>query len=446
ADRLLDGPGDPLLRQHAEDLRAIPFAVDQDRLRVAFVDPLDALAIEEVEDASGCLVEPYLALQKEMLWALATYYPELGLEPPVDIEVDPAMRLGNLAVGGGFLTEKQLTEAIEEQQRTGGLLGRILVARGHLSEEQLTALLAEQHGIPFVPDLTGEPTEERLATKLLRLDAVQFSAVPYKFDGDKLVVAISDPRRMADIESIVTGDVLFVAATGPAVSARIDEMYAQDQGRLGETLLQSKRLKREQLRRALEEQAKLGRIKPLGEILVDLGYVTQTDVEEALNKQRSGGGRLEDTLVQSGKISPDMLARSLAMQLGFEFIEDNARIDPYAVSLVPEPTARRYAAMPVRLEGDVLVVAMKDPRHVFALDDIHLITGREIRPAVATEESLTRMLNRFYREGADMEELAKAVVEEVGVSSTSEEDDTSAIDDNALVKVVNNIIRESVLN
>lgn len=430
----------------ANDLRAIPFAVDQDRLRVAFVDPLDALAIEEVEDASGCLVEPYLALQKEMLWALATYYPELGLEPPVDIEVDPAMRLGNLAIGGGFLTEKQLTEAIEEQQRTGGLLGRILVARGHLSEEQLTALLAEQHGIPFVPDLTGEPTEERLATKLLRLDAVQFSAVPYKFDGDKLVVAISDPRRMADIESIVTGDVLFVAATGPAVSARIDEMYAQDQGRLGETLLQSKRLKREQLRRALEEQAKLGRIKPLGEILVDLGYVTQTDVEEALNKQRSGGGRLEDTLVQSGKISPDMLARSLAMQLGFEFIEDNARIDPYAVSLVPEPTARRYAAMPVRLEGDVLVVAMKDPRHVFALDDIHLITGREIRPAVATEESLTRMLNRFYREGADMEELAKAVVEEVGVSSTSEEDDTSAIDDNALVKVVNNIIRESVLN
>ena len=349
-------------------------------------------------------------------------------------------------MSAGFLTAAQLNEAIEEQQRTGGLLGRILVAHSHLSEEQLTRLLAEQYGLPFVAELSDEPATEKLAANLLRLDAVQFSAVPYRMDGSTLVIAIADPRRMADVESIVPGEVSFVATPGPEVQARIDEMYAQDQGRLGETLLQNRRLKREQLRRALEEQARLGRIKPLGEILVDLGYVTQSDVDEALNKQRSGGGRLEDTLVQSGKISPDMLARSLAMQLGFEFIEENTRIDPYAVSLVPEPTARRYSAMPVRLDGDVLVVAMKDPRHVFALDDIHLITGREIRPAVATEESLTRMLNRFYREGTDMEELAKAVVEEVGAGAAQESEDTSAIDDNALVKVVNNIIREAIIN
>src|SRR5690606_9261218 len=135
--------------------------------------------------------------------------------------------------------------------------------------------------------------------------------------------------------------------------------------------------RREQLRRALEEQSKLGNVRPLGEILIDLGYVTQADVEEALNKQRSGGGRLEDTLVQSGKISPEMLARSLAMQRGYEFIEENAaRVDPYAVTLVPEATARRYHAMPIRLEGNTLLVAMKDPRHVFALDDIRLITGK----------------------------------------------------------------------
>jgi len=441
ADALAKVPADL-----ASELRALPFAIDQDRLRVAFIDPLDALGIEEVEDSSGCLVEPYLALQKEMQWALATYYPELGLEPPVDLEIDPGQRLGNLAVSAGFLSPAQLNEAIEEQQRTGGLLGRILVARNHLSEEQLTRLLADQYGIPFMAELSDEPTSEALAAKLLRLDAVQFSAVPYRLEADTLVVAIADPRRMADVESIVSGEVAFVAASGPEVQSRIDQMYAQDQGRLGETLLQNRRLKREQLRRALEEQAKLGRIKPLGEILVDLGYVTQADVDEALNKQRSGGGRLEDTLVQSGKISPDMLARSLAMQLGFEFIEENTRIDPYAVSLVPEATARRYTAMPVRLDGDVLVVAMKDPRHVFALDDVHLITGREIRPAVATEESLTRMLNRFYREGTDMDELAKAVVEEVGAGAAQETEDTSAIDDNALVKVVNNIIREALLN
>ena len=430
----------------AFEVGAMPFAIDGNRLRVAFSDPLDALAIEEVEDASDCLVEPYQALQKELQWALATYYPELGLEPPPDFEVDISQRLGTMAVETGFIGEEDLQQAVEEQHRTGGLLGRILIKQGALSEDQLAQLLAEQMGIPYESTLSGTSFDERLASNLLRLDAVQFNAVPYKVEDDRLVIAIADPRRMPDVEAIVQRPVAFVASPEREVMKRIELMYADNKGRLGETLLMNKKLKREQLRKALEEQSKLGRVKPLGEILVDLGYVTQTDVDEALNKQRAGGGRLEDTLVQSGKISPEMLARSLAMQLGYEFIDDNVKIDPYAVSLVPEATARRYQAMPIRLEGNILVVAMKDPRHVFALDDVRLITGKEIQPAVATEDTLTRTLNRFYRDGADMDELAKALVEEVGQAGKAEEEDTSAIDDNALVKVVNNIIRESILN
>ncbi|MDZ7800371.1 MAG: ATPase, T2SS/T4P/T4SS family [Trueperaceae bacterium] len=441
SDAIAKVPGDL-----AQDVGALPFALDGDRLRVAFVDPLDALAIEEIEDASGCLVEPYQALRKELQWGLATYYPELGLEPPPDFESDVGARLGALALDKGWITEAQLQAAVEEQKRTSGLLGRILIQQDALQEDQLARLLAEQMKIPYVETLEEPHADAKLASRLLRLDAVQFSAVPYQMDGDTLVVAIADPRRMADIEAIVAGPVRFIATVEREVIRRIETLYADDKGRLGETLLMSKKLKREQLRRALEEQAKLGKVKPLGEILVDMGYVTQADVDEALNKQRSGGGRLEDTLVQSGKLSPEMLAKSLAMQLGYEFVEEEeTKVDPYAVSLVPEATARRYNAMPIRLEDDTLVVAMKDPRHVFALDDIRLITGKEIQPAVATEDTLARFLNRFYRSDADMDELATALMEEVGRAPVQEEEDTSAIDDNALVKIVNNIIREAIL-
>ena len=50
-------------------------------------------------------------------------------------------------------------------------------------------------------------------------------------------------------------------------------------------------------------------------------FATPDEVDGALQKQNSGGGRLEDTLVQSGKLSPEMLARSLAAQLGYEFLD-----------------------------------------------------------------------------------------------------------------------------
>ena len=443
-------PGEALAKVPADlayEVGAVPFGLEGNRLRVAFEDPLDALAIEEVEDASDCVVEPYQALQKELRWALATYYPELGLEPPADLDLDASQRLGATALEQGLISSEQLEQALAEEGRTGGLLARILVDQGALSEAQVAQLQASLLGLPYLDRLEGEEVQDGLSHTLLRLDAVQYSAVPVRLEGETLVVAIADPRRMQEIEGAVRRPVAFVSAPETAVLRRIEELYSDDADSVGEALLRERKLRRDQLRQAIEEQNKLGRVKPLGEILVDLGYVSGEEVEEAVRKQRHGGGRLEDTLVQSGKISPEMLARSLAMQLGYEFIEESSvAVDPYLVTLVPETTVRRYNAMPIRVEGNnTLVVAMKDPRHVFALDDIRLITGKEIRPAVATEETLAHLINRYYRSSDDMDELAKAVLEEVGHRDDSVED-SSAIDDNALVRIVNNIIRESVIN
>ena len=428
----------------ALELRAFPFHFSNGRLRVAFVDALDALTIEELEDASGCLVEPYQALSSELAWALATYYPELGLTPPAEIGAQLGQRVGDLARTRGLISEAQLSRALEQQQRTGGLLGNILQEQGLISETQLAELLAEQAELPFVARLEGTQVPERLSSSLLRVDALQYRAVPYKEEGDTLVIALADPRRQRDISDIIARPVRFVVAPDSQVQALTDKLYEADKGRLGETLIASNKLRRDQLREALAEQQKLGRVKPLGEILVDLGYVTREDVQNALSRQRVGGGRLEDTLVQSGKISPEMLARSLAMQLGYEFIEADTVVDPFAITLVPEGTIRRYNVMPLRLEGSALLLAMKDPRHVFALDDIRLITGREIRPAVATEETLVRLINRYYKGSDTVEDLAKAALAEIGDQDDFQED--SNLDDTALVKVVNTIIREAVLN
>ncbi len=432
----------------AQDLEVMPFTIEGNRLRVAFNDPLDALTIEELEDETGCIIEPYNALSKEILWALATYYPELGLESPPDVNVDTSKRFGAIAIQKGFVTEEQIAEALEEQNRTGGLLGKILIQLGHISYEETAQLLAEQNDLNYVEMLDESQLNEKWSTQLLRLDAMQFNAVPIQDSGDKLTLAIADPRQMGELKAIIDRDIDFVCSPEPEIRRLVDILYADDKGRLGETLLKTHKIKREQLRQALSEQAKTGRTKPLGETLIDLGFVTANDIEEALSTQRTGGGKLEDTLVQSGKISPEMLARSLAMQLNYDYIEqETVEIDPYAAAIIPEATIRRYNIMPLRLEDDVLVVAMKDPRHVFALDDLRLLTGKEIQTAVATEETLEGLINRMFQSGANMDALAKELVEEVGTSSDDIIlDDQDSLDDNVLVKVVNNIIGESITN
>ena len=428
----------------ALELRAFPFHLSGNCLRVAFADPLDALAIEEFEDTSGCIVEPYQALAAELAWALATYYPELGLTPPAEIATQLGQRVGELAESLGLVSSEQLGRALEQQGRTGGLLGHILLEQGVVSEVQLAQLLAQQADLPFVEKLEDAKVSSKLSSSLLRVDALGYRAVPFRENGGILVVALADPGNGPEVAEIIPRPVQFVVAPASQVERLTERLYDADKGRLGETLMANNKLRRDQLREALAAQNKSGRVKPLGEILVDLGYVSREDVQNALTKQHIGGGRLEDTLVQSGKVSPEMLSRSLAMQLGYEFAEDGVAVDPFVITLVPEGTIRRYNVMPLRLEGNALVLAMKDPRHVFALDDIRLITGREIKPAVATEESLLRLINRHYRSGASMDDLAKAALEEIG--DTKELDEDSNLDDTALVKVVNNIIRESVLN
>ncbi len=139
-----------------------------------------------------------------------------------------------------------------------------------------------------------------------------------------------------------------------------------------------------------------------------------------------------------------MLARSLAAQLGYEFLDPIQNPpDPKVALMIPESTARRYVVVPVRLQGNSLVVAMKDPRNVFALDDLKLITGKDILPAVMAEKDIIRLIERYFGEKG-FEKLNKELAER-NKTQQSQEVDLSVADESAIVQVVDSIIREAAL-
>ena len=427
---------------------AFPFALEGDTLRVAFVDPLNNLNLETVEDASGLNVELYQALREQVQWAIASNYPELKLKVtvPLDSQDGTVSLLGQRLVSRGLLSAEQLTGALEQQQQSGEALGALLIGLKMISEEQLYETLAEQAGTVFIRNPRDfEPSEEVLAM-LLRADALRLSAVPVEEKEGSVTVIGSDPRRLDDIESLVSKPVHLLLGRPADVEALIDRCYPQ-RGRLGEAMVQQGSLSRSQLREALQVQARSGKVKPLGEVIVDLGFAGTEEIDAALQKQTSGGGRLEDTLVQSGKLSPEMLARSLAAQLGYEFLDPVQNPpDPKVALLIPESTARRYVVVPMRLQGNSLVVAMKDPRNVFALDDLRLLTGRDIVPAVMAEKDIVRLIERYFG-SQDMAKLNEELVRDSrgrDKEREAQQQDTS-LDDNAVVRVVDSIIREAAL-
>ena len=352
--------------------------------------------------------------------------------------------MGELLVEKGLLDRNTLEEALVEQEKTGDLLGRILVRKG-LPEEVLYRVLAEQKGMEFLPSTRGLSPDPAATNLLLRSDALRYSAVPGGFNIGEVEGVLADPRHKEAVAELLGRPARFLLTLPKEWEALFHQAYPE-KSRLGEVLVQEGRLSREELREALEVQRRLPKAKPLGEILVELGLARPEDVEEALKKQRQGGGRLEDTLVASGKLKPEALAQAVAAQLGYTYInpEENPP-DPGAALLLPEDLARRYGVFPHHLEGKTLVLLMKDPRNILALDDVRLALKRkglayEVQPAVATEAAITKLIERFYGKeelGEIAKELSKGYQEEEAVAPE--------LDESAAQKFVKQVIREAYL-
>ena len=433
--------------EKAQSLGAIPFALDEESgvLRVAFLNPLDTLTLEEVEDLTGLVVEPYQATRSAFRYALARFYPELGLPlPPPPKGASPEeVRLGEYLVQKGLLDSKTLEEALVEQERTGDLLGKILVRKG-LAEEELYRALAEKEGMEFLENTEGLTPQPKALSLLLRSDALRYQAVPIRIRGDAVEVVLADPRYRQTVETLLGRPTHFFL-TVPKEWEKLFQKAYPEKGRLGEALVKEGKLSREDLREALEIQEKMGRAKPLGEILVELGLVSPQDVEQALEMQRKGGGRLEDTLIRSGKITPEKLAQTLAVQYGLPYIDPREDPpDPTAHLHLDERLARKYTVFPHHLEGKTLVVLMRDPKNVFAIDDLNLALkaeGLTLKPAVATEENIIRLIERYYGK----QELGELAKEFTKTYTPQEEAPLQGLDETAAQKLVRQVLKDAYL-
>src|SRR5215207_9183949 len=135
----------------------------------------------------------------------------------------------------------------------------------------------------------------------------------------------------------------------------------------------------------------------LTDVIVDLGYVERDAMDEAIEMATSAGSAAERVLLSTGAITEDELARAVAERFGLDHLDLQAyRVDPDAAKLVTPAAIKRYQAVPVAFVSDrTLLVAMSDPANVLAVDDIAVMTGYEVRPAVASGKDIEWLLERL---------------------------------------------------
>jgi type IV pilus assembly protein PilB len=149
-----------------------------------------------------------------------------------------------------------------------------------------------------------------------------------------------------------------------------------------------------------------GAPRGIGEILVSSGVITGKQLEEAYRLGRRQREEVGKVLLSLGYVGQSDLARAIAGRLRLDFIELSVDdVDPEAACLVDRKLLRRYGMLPLRVEAGRLVVAMKDPTNLHALEDLEMLSGYPVSPVVVAGNDLRRVFGRVFGEGDEVAEL-----------------------------------------
>ncbi|MBI4869089.1 MAG: type IV-A pilus assembly ATPase PilB [Candidatus Wallbacteria bacterium] len=137
------------------------------------------------------------------------------------------LRLGEVLIANGLITQEQLKEAIARQKQTGKRLGSILVEMRVVTERDITEVLSKQLNVPFI-DLSNYLVDPAIAKLIPEHIAERHQLIPINKVGNKLTVAMVDPLNILAIDDIalMTGlQVKTVVATPSDVTKALQEAY-----------------------------------------------------------------------------------------------------------------------------------------------------------------------------------------------------------------------------
>src|SRR3954452_10962593 len=163
----------------------------------------------------------------------------------------------------------------------------------------------------------------------------------------------------------------------------------------------------------------------IGEVIVDLGFAEADRVEAAVSQAREAGKTTGQMLIDSGVLDSNQLSRALAERNGLDHVDLHVfEVDRNAATLIESGAAKRHHTVPIAFVGEqTLLVATADPSNVLALDDITMMTGYELRRAVASPEDIDALLSQLTTLGDTVKEIEEEEPEEASILEVRESAD-----------------------
>ena len=179
--------------------------------------------------------------------------------------------------------------------------------------------------------------------------------------------------------------------------------------------------------------------KLLGEKLIEEGLITGEQLNEVLSIQAQTGELLGRILIRLEMISEDNLNKVL----GIQKIDPKDGINLNLLKTVPEQLIRKYKVFPMKKEGKYLFVAMMDPLNIFAIDDLRLLTGLDIKPVKAGEKEINSLIDKYFGL-PEVEKMLQELITEPEVIEQEEVIEEIIVDEAPVIRLVNSLIMKAI--
>jgi len=214
--------------------------------------------------------------------------------------------------------------------------------------------------------------------------------------------------------------------------------------------------------------------KSLGQMLKEKGLINDQQLKEAMEAAKTASQPLGQTLIDLGYVEEGIVLQALAAQMRIPCVDFNkVKYDASNLGLIPNDLQQKHGVLPVKLDGKKLIVATPDPSNIVALDEIQVQTGYDIRPVLASASQIAKLRNDSRpaaaaqdNDGDEMDESFKNALSALGGGATAdlghgeymagagEDSDISGGDDTGklkelteeapIIKIVNAILQQSI--
>lgn len=185
----------------------------------------------------------------------------------------------------------------------------------------------------------------------------------------------------------------------------------------------------------------------LGDILVASGKITVDQLQEALSMQKALGKKLGQVLVETEVLTEYDILDAIEEQTGIKKIDlNNIELDEKALNLVTEKLCIRYMLIPFGFtDNNKIKLAMVDPLNLFAIDDVNIATGFDVKPYIALESEIKKFIGRSYSNVEVLkaaENLSKETLE--SKNSRDAEEENEEVKNAPVVKMVDFLFKNAV--